>query len=141
MLPVNAVRNRGTRHTRQRQVILEELGRVSSHPTAEEVYRLVRERLPRISLATVYRNLELLSEQGRVARLEVPGSQRRFDGATAAHHHIRCVDCGRIADLWLDHCPPPLDRVRAATDFEVLSQRVEFTGRCPECAKIAQQDN
>ena len=71
------------RLTTQRQVILEELGKVKSHPTANEVYDMVRKRLPRIGLGTVYRNLELMAESGMILKLEVGGTQKRFD-ATAS---------------------------------------------------------
>jgi len=129
------------RHTRQRQVVLEELQAATCHPTADELYQTVRRRLPKISLATVYRNLDLLRGQGHILRLEIPGAQWRFDGTTQQHHHIRCVQCGRIADIWLDHAPPPLDRVREVTDFEVIDQRVDFTGRCPECCGCPDRQN
>ncbi len=77
------------RLTTQRQVILEELGKVTSHPTANEVYDMVRKRLPRIGLGTVYRNLELMAESGLILKLEVGGTQKRFDATTDLHYHIR----------------------------------------------------
>ncbi|MEI6503384.1 MAG: transcriptional repressor [Armatimonadota bacterium] len=138
---MTANRPPANRSTRQRQVILEELRAVTSHPTADELYHLVRRRLPKVSLGTVYRNLDLLSAQGQILRLDAPGAQMRFDATTDLHHHIRCVDCGRITDLWIEHAPPPLDRVREHTDFEVLSQRVAFTGRCPACRDALDASN
>ena len=71
-----------TRMTRQRAVILEELRKVKTHPTADELYSIVRERLPRISLGTVYRNLDFLTESKEILKLESAGSIRRFDGDT-----------------------------------------------------------
>jgi len=78
------------RITRQRRVILEELQRTKSHPTADELYRKVRRRLPRISLGTVYRNLELLSRSGLIRKLEIGGGKMRFDGIVEPHYHIHC---------------------------------------------------
>ena len=88
-----------TRMTRQRMVILEELKKVRTHPTADELYAMVRARLPRISLGTVYRNLDFLAETGEILKLEAAGSIRRFDGDIRPHQHIRCTNCGRVGDV------------------------------------------
>lgn len=88
-----------TRMTRQRAVILEELRKTKSHPTADELYSIVRERLPRISLGTVYRNLDFLADSGEIRRLEAAGSTKRFDGDISWHQHVRCLRCGRIGDV------------------------------------------
>jgi Fur family ferric uptake transcriptional regulator len=66
--------------TRQRKVILEELRNVDTHPSADEIYEMVRKRLPHISLGTVYRNLEILSETGAIQKLELGCAQKKFDG-------------------------------------------------------------
>ena len=84
---------RGTvfqRVTRQRRVILEELRKLTSHPTAPALYEVVRRRLPRISLGTVYRNLELLARAGFIQRLDLQGAEARFDGNPEHHYHVRC---------------------------------------------------
>ena len=87
------------RLTTQRQIILEELGKVTSHPTANEVYDMVRKRLPRIGLGTVYRNLELMADNGIILKLEVGGTQKRFDATVDPHYHIRCLSCGKVNDI------------------------------------------
>ncbi|MCJ7604005.1 MAG: transcriptional repressor, partial [Desulfobulbaceae bacterium] len=68
------------RMTKQRQVILEELRKVKTHPTADDMYQMLRKKMPKISLGTVYRNLEILSESGIIQKLDVGGTQKRFDG-------------------------------------------------------------
>ena len=83
--------------TRQRRVILQELQKVTTHPTADQVYDMVRKKLPRISLATVYRNLDLLAQDGLISKLD-GGAQLRFDGNPADHYHIRCTRCQRVDD-------------------------------------------
>jgi Fur family ferric uptake transcriptional regulator len=122
------------RKTKQRRVILEELTRLHTHPTADELYERVRKRLPKISLGTVYRNLELLSRQGLVRKLEVGGSQKRFDGDLEKHHHIRCIRCGRIDDLpegaGITECDEDMIR---STGYQLVDRRVEFLGLCPAC--------
>jgi Fur family ferric uptake transcriptional regulator len=125
--------NQNLRMTRQRQCILEELRKTRSHPNAEEVCQLVRRHLPRISLGTVYRNLEILSNCGMIQKLELAGWQRRYDGTVENHYHIRCAVCGRLQDLPLETLDFDLDSIRRKTDFEVYSHRLEFFGLCPEC--------
>ena len=122
------------RMTRQRQVILEELRKVNTHPSADEVYEMVRKRLPRISLGTVYRNLEILSESGDIKKLEPGCSLKRFDGNPSEHFHIRCIRCDRIADM-----PMASDfEINLAdmtpTEYEILGHRLEFFGLCPYCS-------
>ena len=78
------------RMTLQRKTILEVLRQTDFHPSADEIYMMVRERLPRISLGTVYRNLEVLSESGFIQKLELGGTIKRFDWNPEKHYHIRC---------------------------------------------------
>jgi len=120
--------------TRQRKVILEELRKVNTHPSADEVYEMVRKRLPRISLGTVYRNLEILSESGDIQKLEPGCNLKRFDGNPSEHSHIRCIRCDRIADVpMVPGFEIDLEKVKA-TDFEITGHRLEFLGVCPQCA-------
>ena len=129
------------RLTTQRQIILEELGKVTSHPTANEVYDMVRKRLPRIGLGTVYRNLELMSETGIILKLEVGGTQKRFDATIDPHYHIRCLSCGKVDDIEI---PVMADINNAAADiskYQILGHHIEFSGICSECDKNAQAIN
>jgi Fur family ferric uptake transcriptional regulator len=121
------------RMTRQRKVILEELRKVTSHPTADQVYEMVRKRLPRISLATVYRNLETLSAAGEVLKLEVSGTQRRYDGDTSEHHHARCAMCGSVIDIPAKAFPMPKIPSEAIEGFDISGYRLELTGLCQNC--------
>src|SRR5213594_4272626 len=124
----------GLRLTRQRRIILEVVHATDAHPTAAFVYRRVRRRLPRVSLATVYRNLRRLAAEGFLAERADP-SGLRFDGNTAPHDHFTCVTCGRIYDV--PASPPTLVRGRLAgrTGFEILDHRIEFCGRCRACRR------
>ncbi len=121
-----------SRMTKQRKVILEELRKVTSHPTADEIYDMVRQRLPRISLGTVYRNLDVLAEHGEILKLESAGSQKRFDANMMPHAHIRCVHCGKVGDVM--NVPAPLPTPGAVVDgFEITGARLEFEGVCSVC--------
>ena len=130
---MSELNNHSLRITKQRQIILDELCSVTSHPTADVLYQMVRKRLPKISLGTVYRNLEIMSECGIIQKLDIGGTQKRFDAAPHVHYHVRCSKCGRVDDLDL---PPDFNVEKAAsklTSFKILRHRLEFTGICPEC--------
>jgi Fe2+ or Zn2+ uptake regulation protein len=128
---------KNTRMTRQRKVILEELLKQNSHPSADEIYQIVRRRMPRISLGTVYRNLEVLASMGKIQKLELSGALKRYDWNTNKHYHIRCLHCDRVDDAPI----APLNRLEndlyGATVFEIIGHNLEFTGLCPECSKKA----
>lgn len=124
------------RMTRQRRVILEELQRTTSHPTALEVYNEVRGKLPNISLATVYRNLVSLAEAGQIIKLASNGKEWRYDGNTDQHHHFVCQSCGRVSDLPMDYSPD-LTVPEPPSGFEVMGFRLEFFGTCPRCPDLA----
>lgn len=122
------------RLTTQRQIILEELSKVKFHPTANEVYDMVRKRLPRIGLGTVYRNLELMAENGIILKLEVGGTQKRFDATTDLHYHIRCIACGRVDDIELPVQQEINEIAARNTSYEILSHHIEFLGTCEQCS-------
>ncbi len=112
---------------------LEELRKVDSHPSADQIYALVRARLPHISLATVYRNLEILSELGLIMKLETAGRERRYDGNPALHQHARCVGCGRVVDLPAS-AVRSVATARSVAGFRVTGYRLELEGICRECS-------
>ncbi|UCH24096.1 MAG: transcriptional repressor [Deltaproteobacteria bacterium] len=121
--------------TQQRQIILEELRQVNSHPSADEVYEMVRKRLPRISLGTVYRNLEILSELGEIQKLELGGDLKRFDRNPIKHYHIRCMRCGRVDDAPIAPLNQIENELYGATVYTIIGHRLEFEGLCPQCSK------
>jgi len=123
------------RMTRQRRVVLEELRNFTHHPSADEIYEVVRRRLPRISLGTVYRNLEVLSELGEIKKLEFGGTIKRFDGDPGDHYHVRCNLCDRVDNAPMPQLEDIEKRISRETDYRIIGHRLEFFGLCPECAK------
>ncbi len=123
------------RHTKQRQVILDTLHKHTDHPGADIIYTEVRKILPRISLGTVYRNLELLSEAGIILKLTGKDGQKRFDPVVSFHPHFKCVRCGAIEDLPFDIdsvvCPDTMDSWVDGRKIEGLN--LEYTGLCSRC--------
>lgn len=121
------------RMTRQRRVILQTLVSMRSHPTADELYAVVRSELPSVSLGTIYRNLDVLARSGRVRKLDTGGNQARFDAELAPHHHVRCGACGRVDDVAIvqaDELPCPK---QSAHGFTITRCRIEYDGYCPDC--------
>jgi len=121
------------RLTSQRQVILEELRKVKSHPTANEIYDMVRKRLPRIGLGTVYRNLDLLAKLGIIRKLEVDSNQKRFDGDSTPHYHIRCIKCSRVDDIFIKMDRGLEKSAASYCDYKILDHHVQFSGICSKC--------
>ena len=126
------------RNTPQRKVMLAELRKTHSHPTATELYEIVRRRLPKISLGTVYRNLELLTEMGAIRKLEILGKEARFDGDLSKHYHVRCVRCSRVDDLVGVHPEQTTEESGDVNGWKILERRVEFVGICPECQHLGE---
>jgi Fur family ferric uptake transcriptional regulator len=115
---------------------MDELRKSASHPTADEMYRRVKRRLPRISLGTVYRNLDVLSGCGMITKLEIGGAQKRFDGVAEPHYHLVCVRCGCIQDIPAASMPE-LKRAlkgKRMRDYEIRDCRVELIGLCAKCS-------
>lgn len=119
--------------TRQRKLILDFLRRTDSHPSAVEVYDQVRKTLPRISLGTVYRNLETLCRQGLIRKVETYGDSRRFDGKVEDHLHVICTSCGKIADI---RAPAGIEQEvlkKVESGFRITGVKLDILGVCPEC--------
>lgn len=127
------LKERGLRMTRQRRVILEELRATNQHPSADDLYGRVREKLPRISLGTVYRNLEILTELGEIQTIALAGNLKRFDGVARNHYHMRCLNCGNLVDAPLEVIDSLERALQEKTEFRVLGHHLEFTGICPAC--------
>ena len=121
------------RMTRQRQIILDELSKVKTHPTADEIYRMVRQKIPNISLGTVYRNLEIMAGEGLILKLEAAGSQKRFDADTSNHYHLRCVRCGSVIDLKMEPIEAIKKAIEGFNDCKIMNYKLEFTGVCKKC--------
>ena len=129
------MRRETQRNTRQRQVVLEEVKKLSSHPTAATVYEVARRRLPKISLGTVYRNLEVLAENGVIQRLDIGDVEARFDGNPERHYHVRCVRCERVDDVYDLPSDFVKGEVNRLSGYDILGFRLGFIGICPACKK------
>ncbi len=120
------------RYSSRREAILEVLKNTKEHPDADAVYEKVREKIPNISLGTVYRNLRELGESGELNTLETEDGSTHFDADTSRHAHFVCKGCGKIGDLF--------GYADVATALEHAGYKVESVktvvyGLCPDCAR------
>ena len=121
------------RMTSQRQIIMDEIMKSKSHPTADQLFSTVREKLPQISLGTVYRNLEMLSKSGRVLKLDFGDGKMRFDGDTGDHYHIYCISCGKVEDL-PDYAVKKFEIDSSMLKgYKITRRFVHLFGICPTC--------
>jgi Fe2+ or Zn2+ uptake regulation protein len=127
-----ALRERGMRVTPQRVVLHRALRELDRHVTADELLDAVADRLPNVSLPTIYATLDLLEELGMVRRVQRAGTTL-FDPRTDSHHHLICTACGSIEDLDSDLDTAALERAAARHGFE--HERIEAVvhGRCARC--------
>lgn len=122
--------------TVQRRVVLETLAVRADHPSADQIYVEVRKRLPEISRTTVYRTLETLVRIGIARKVCHPGAAARYEVETNRHHHLVCLNCGKMVDLQdpsLDRLPLPGER----SGFRIDDYSIQFRGRCSDCARSA----
>ncbi len=117
--------------TKQRQLIMDAVSASTTHPTADELFRDIRKQLPTISLATVYRNLNLLAADGKIRKIEMPGMPDRFDWRLTTHDHLLCEGCGRVFDFTL---PQSLGRqIEEASGMSVRQYTLVARGFCSDC--------
>ncbi|MDO4571931.1 MAG: transcriptional repressor [Clostridia bacterium] len=123
------------RYSHQRERIFRAVCESEAHPTANMVYESLRAELPRLSLGTVYRNLNQLSDAGRLRKIPLPDGSSRFDKTTASHSHIVCERCGCVADLRLPALGALEQAVAEETAYELRSFDVVLHGLCAHCRK------
>lgn len=124
-----------TKHSRQREALLETLRNREDHPTAEQLYIDLKPQIPKLSLGTVYRNLSLLEEQGELARVSVAGNTERYDGKVHEHYHFSCNECGALRDISLPVIKDIDEVVESITNADVKSHSLIFYGICEKCKK------
>lgn len=125
------------KNSKQRTMILETVVNNPIHPTADMVYSQLKTDNPNLSLGTVYRNLNLLSETGFLRKIKVPDGSDRFDGRLDSHYHIICDKCAKVLDIELNESG--FDKhVEDTTGYRITSLDVVVKGICPECQKEAE---
>lgn len=121
------------RNTIQRSLILDAVNKLHCHATVDEVYNEIVKKHPTISRATVYRNLNLLSEMGEIRRLQIPGTADRYDHINSKHCHVKCQICERVFDVDMDFVSGLENEIRDTHGFDFTGYDIIFHGICPEC--------
>lgn len=121
------------KYSKQRKLIETTVLQNRIHPTAEQVYDIVKAKLPSISLGTVYRNLNLLAENGIIKKITMANESDHYDGTITEHYHMICESCSNMLD-----CPDvPLiqydDLIKSRTGFTVTSHSLVIYGLCKQC--------
>lgn len=123
----------GMKYSKQREAILTYLQSTKLHPTAETVYVTIREEFPKISLGTVYRNLNLLADCGEILRLNCGDGIDHFDATVEPHHHFVCRECGQVLDLDMPSIEEINDKASKNFDGEIQGHSIYFYGKCAKC--------
>jgi Fur family peroxide stress response transcriptional regulator len=132
---------KGTRLTPYRVAVYEALRATRYHPTAAEVFRLVRRRRPGVAHATIYNALNWLKENGLIRELKFGDAASRYDPILARHDHLHCNRCGALVDCQVDLPRSLWSRAGRHIKFQVQSYRVELAGLCGSCARTSSGRN
>jgi len=131
---ISILRERGLRITRQRDAILDYLLSTEEHPSARRVWEKVRERVPGVSLSSIYGTLSELKSQEVIKEIEFDEMENRYEGNLDPHINLICVHCGKITDYETARFIDPR-RVEQTARFQVIRSRFELYGVCEGCAK------
>ena len=136
---IDILRKNGYKATPQRIAICRFALQSRDHPTAKRIYDEVKKVHPTVSLATVYKTLQILAQHNLIQELDLPESQARFDSYVEPHVNLVCVRCGNIQDFDDDAAQELVERVAAKAEFTRTGQRLDVYGMCKTCRnKIGQ---
>ena len=128
------------RNTIQKDLVRNAVYEMKRHVTANEVYEFIKEEYPTIGKGTVYRNLDILVEEGALRKVEVPDGPNRFDFTLKNHYHVRCIKCGEIFDVDMDQIPDLLERIHNTHGIEFVDYDISFKGICPKCREKVKEE-
>ncbi len=131
---IQKIRDSGHKITPQRLAIVRVLAGSDGHPSVENIHSQIANDFPTMSLATVYRNIELIKSLGEVLELGFPDGSNRYDGHKPyPHPHVICINCKKIVDPDLDSLDDMKKEVATETNFTILNHRLDFFGICSNC--------
>ena len=123
------------RNTIQREVVLRAVKSLHNHPSADEVYAYVTKECPNIGRGTVYRNLNILAEDGELRKAQATDGPDRFDHNLMDHYHVTCVHCGKMYDVDMEVISDVEERIHDKHGIKYLGYDILFKGVCPACQK------
>ncbi len=127
--------NRRYKRSRQREYIYKLLQKTDKHPTASWIYDQLKPEFPNLSMGTVYRNINILLDQGLIQKIEAGSSFDRYDANTEPHYHFLCKECGAVDDIPFELFKTLNEDVSQSTGYKIDGHRLDFFGICPECAQ------
>lgn len=122
------------KYSKQREMIFKAVQNLKTHPTADEIYTLLKEKNPNISLGTVYRNLNVLSDMGKIKKIRISVGSDRFDFRIDNHFHLICEDCGEVCDVEIPEVDPSISRLERH-GFKIKELNLNLRGICNKCNK------
>ncbi len=130
---VQIFRKMGYKITPQRMAIFQILEGNTSHPSADDIFKELVQRHPSMSFTTVYNTLETMKQIGAIQELTIDSARRHYDPNTETHHHIICVSCGQIEDIFTDYSSHLVVPEHIKRNFEIQNHQVQFYGLCSDC--------
>ena len=128
------------RNTIQKDLVRNAVYEMKRHVTANEVYEFIKESYPTIGKGTVYRNLDILVEEGALRKVEVSEGPNRFDFTLKNHYHVRCVKCGEVSDVDMDEIPDLMKKIHDTHGIEFLDYEISLKGICQKCRGEAKEE-
>ncbi|CDE60060.1 putative uncharacterized protein [Fusobacterium sp. CAG:439] len=128
-------------YSRQREIILETLKSNVVHPTAEYLYAILKAKAPNISLATLYRNLNQLADNGVIKKIDGLEAPSHYDHNTHEHYHFICDECKRVFDVSSDVAPNIVQKTEEELGFIVKKHDIIFNGICRDCLEKIKESN
>ncbi|MCK5812214.1 MAG: transcriptional repressor [Clostridiales bacterium] len=127
------------RNSKQRENILSYIKSVKTHPTANVIYDVMKLDFPNLSMGTVYRNLQILSDQGEITKLDFGSTFDHYDGYTKEHSHFVCTSCQKVYDIQVDF--PKREQVQKTTVHQIKGSLIRYYGLCQDCMKKMKGEN
>lgn len=123
------------RNTVQKSIILQAVKKLQKHVTADEVYNYIHSEYKNIGKGTVYRNLNILAEEGEIRKIEVSDGADHYDFTCKEHYHMQCMECGKIFDVDMDAVSDMMSKIKDNHGMKIMSFDILFKGLCAECQK------
>ena len=130
---IKYLKEKGYKVTPQRIAVYDILKNTKEHPSVDMLYNRLQPVYPTMSLATVYKSLEVFKELGLVQELNVGEDKFRYDANVSQHPHITCISCGKVEDVYDDMLFDLMEQVAGKTGYQLVSQQLYFFGHCPSC--------
>lgn len=121
------------RNTIQKEMVLKAVRSMKSHATADEIFEVIRKESSIIGKGTLYRNLNILVQDGLIRKIEISDGPDRFDDKLDEHYHVKCLECKKLFDVDMDIMPDLINNIRSKDGMNFLDFDILFKGICSDC--------